>query len=69
MLMTSVNDISGDLLTTINGEQSSYFTTRRDQVLEQKDDQIEQLKAQIELLESERDTKWKTQVEELEEEK
>ena len=45
MLMTSVNDISGDLLTTINGEQSSYFTTRRDQVLEQKDDQIEQLKA------------------------
>lgn len=37
--------------------------------LEQKDDVIEQLKAQVELLESERDNKWKRQVEELEEDK
>ena len=37
--------------------------------LEQKDDVIEQLKAQVELLESERDNKWKKQVEELEEDK
>lgn len=37
--------------------------------LEQKEDIIEQLKAQIELLESERDNKWKRQVEDLEEDK
>ena len=37
--------------------------------LEQKEDLIEQLKAQIELLESERDNKWKRQIEELEEDK
>ena len=37
--------------------------------LEQKEDLIEQLKGQIELLESERDNKWKRQIEELEEDK
>ena len=58
-------------MTTIDGDQSSYFTSKRhhNMQLEQKDDVIEQLKAQIELLESERDNKWKRQVEELEEDK
>lgn len=37
--------------------------------LDQKEDEISQLKAQIELLEAERDNKWMRQVEELEEEK
>ena len=37
--------------------------------LEQKDKVIEQLKAQIELLESERDDKWRNYVKELEENK
>ena len=63
---------SEDLLTTLDGgDQSSYFTTKRfhSMQLEQKDDVIEQLKAQVELLESERDNKWKRQVEELEEDK
>ena len=32
-------------MTTINGDQSSYFTSRRDPNLEEKEDQIEQLKA------------------------
>ena len=58
------------MLTTIDGD-TSYFTSKRyhNMQLEQKDDVIEQLKAQIELLESERDNKWKKQVEELEEDK
>lgn len=64
-------DTSGDGLSLIDGDQSSYFTNKRfhNMQLEQKDDVIEQLKAQIELLESERDNKWKRQVEELEEDK
>ena len=61
---------SEDLITTIDGD-TSYFTSKRFHTmqLEQKDDMIEQLKAQVELLESERDNKWKKQVEELEEDK
>ena len=47
------------------------FTSKRmhSMALEQKDDVIEQLKAQVELLESERDNKWRRQVEELEEDR
>ena len=59
-------------MTTIDGDQSSFYTVKRFQQnvqLEQKEDLIEQLKAQIELLESERDNKWKRQIEELEEDK
>ena len=50
-----------DLMTTIDGDQSSMFTSKRmhSMALEQKDDVIEQLKAQVELLESERDNKWR----------
>lgn len=65
-------DNTEDLLTTIDGvDNSSYYTNKRfhSMQLEQKDDVIEQLKAQVELLESERDNKWKKQVEELEEDK
>lgn len=57
----SGGDNSVDLLTTIDGDNSSYFASKRfhSMQLEQKDDVIDQLKAQIELLESERDNKWK----------
>jgi len=67
----SAGDNSVDLLTTIDGNDSSYFQSKRfhNIQLEQKEDLIEQLKAQIELLESERDNKWKKQAEELEEDK
>ena len=67
----SGGDNSEDLITTIGGNESSFITNKRlvNMQLEQKDDAIEQLKAQIELLESERDNKWKRQVEELEEDK
>ena len=67
----SGGDNSVDLLTTIDGNDSSYFANKKfiNMQLEQKDDIIEQHKAQIELLENERDNKWKRQVEELEEEK
>lgn len=37
--------------------------------MEEKDDEIEQLKSTIELLENERDNKWKRQVQELEDDK
>lgn len=68
--ITSGGDNSEDLITTIGGGESSYFTSNRmvDRQLEQKEEIIEQLKDKIELLENERDNKWKRQVEELEEE-
>ena len=64
-------ELTEDLMTTIDGDQSSMFTSKRmhSMALEQKDDVIEQLKAQVELLESERDNKWRRQVEELEEDR
>ena len=54
-------ELTEDLMTTIDGDQSSMFTSKRmhSMALEQKDDVIEQLKAQVELLESERDNKWR----------
>lgn len=61
----STGENSEDLMTTIDGDQSSFYTVKRYQnieqnvQLEQKEDLIEQLKAQIELLESERENKWK----------
>jgi ABC-type Fe3+-hydroxamate transport system substrate-binding protein len=68
--MTGSGNNSDDLITTIDGD-TSYFTSKRfhNMQIEQKDDVIEQLKAQVELLESERDNKWKKQAEELEEDK